>query len=378
MPAGPTHRSPVEDRRRRPEGGDPSVAVVVAVFVCGLILFLAARPIALDLLARLIPWRGEISSSGTNFRRYQHVAPTVVRRTGLAIMVAAALATIAGYVEARRPPTTADEPRWYRLGGPALVVVASGCWYGWLGHPHNAYPSNARFHWVDYLTWDSDNYFYAAGRIPHLLFYETPYLWQALNAMILASLLWSLARRLELSTAATIMLTATPAIASNLLMFADTSEDVLLNTTLLIATMLAAAARRPLVLGAMLGLTVLGRPSFAVLFAAVPAAEYVWAFRRERRVGTALRATDWRYIAMCLGTAVGFTVVAQLVFTLLGRRYLLTGGRLIALGNLEGQQAIEVDGFLISAFSGTYALHALWMMPAVLLVGSVIAVVRAP
>jgi hypothetical protein len=367
----------VTDAQRDDRDLRRTVVAVAAAVAFGALLVLAARPLAIDLLARLIPWRGEISSSGTNYRRYDLVAPTVVRRTGAAIMAAGALAIVAHCVAARAPHTDREDPRWFRLGGPGVVVVATGCWYGWLAHPHNAYPSNARYHWVDYLTWDSDNYFYAAGRIPHLLFYDAPFLWQAINVMILASLLWAFARRLELSTAATIMLTATPAIASNLLLFADTSEDVLLNTTLLIGTMLAAASRRPIVLGVMLGLAVLGRPSFGVLFAAVPAAEYLWAVRRDRHLVVALRRTDWRYVGLCLATAVGFTVVAQSAFTMLGRRYLLTDGRLVALGALERQEAIEVDGFLISAFSGTFALHALWAMPAVLLVGSVLGVVRA-
>ena len=37
----------------------------------------------------------------------------------------------------------------------ATVGVATAIWYGWLATPHNAYRSNSRFHWVDFITFYS-------------------------------------------------------------------------------------------------------------------------------------------------------------------------------------------------------------------------------
>ena len=348
-----------------------------AAILVGCVLVIAADPIARDFLARLLPHRGEISSRGTNFRRYQDVAPSVVRRTGIVLMVVGAAAGLAHYVDAHRRSMERASSSWLREAAPVAVIALTGVWYGWLASPHNAYPSNARFHWVDYLTWDSDNYFYAAGRLPHLLFYDQPHVWQAINAMIIATLLCALGRRWRISTVALTLMTATPAIASNLLLFANTAEDVLLNTAILLGTILAAYHRRPVAVGVMLGLAVLGRPSFIVLFGVLPAAEFVWALRRERRLSEAIHRTDWRYIATATATAVGFTAVAQTLFTVLGRRYMFTRGRIIDTGPLESQTPIEVDGFSISAFSGVFAWHALWVMPAVLLLGSLAAVWNA-
>lgn len=86
---------------------------------------------------------------------------------------------------------------------------------------------------------------------------------------------------------------------------------------------------------------------------------------RARRTGADTGAPDWRGL-LPVAWGVGFVALSQLVMTILGRRYLLTGGKLIDLGPLTDLQPIDTDGFLISPFSGAYLGHILWLVPIVL------------
>jgi hypothetical protein len=163
-----------------------------------------------------------------------------------------------------------------------VVVVGTGFWFGWLGRPHNAFPSNARFHWVDYPIWDSDSFFYAAGRIPHRIFYDFPFLWQGINAAVISLLCYSIGRQLGASRWTSTAMATFPAIAGNVLIYANTAEDVLINFALLFGVIAATLKRRPTLLGFALALAVLGRPSFIVLSGCLVAGEMFQSIRHCR------------------------------------------------------------------------------------------------
>ena len=317
--------------------------------------------------------RGEVSSRGTAFRAYAEIGDQLVRRTGVIVALAAATALIVDRV--RWTPGTFNV--WLPRGALAVVTGAGALWYGWLGDPHNGFPTNARIHWVDFETTRVDDFFYAAGRLPHWVFYETPYVWQAINAAIVVLLAFAVGRRLNLSTLASLAMAATPIVATNLLVFADTAEDVLLNTALLLFVCWAALGRNPVVVGIALTGAVLGRPSFLVLGACLAAGEALTTLRRTRSLRDAVRAVFSPYVVTAGVVTVAGIVLSQVVFEILGDRYILTDGKIIDTGPLSSAQPVEVDGFTISAFSGAYVAH-LWVMPLVFLIAVVYAVVRAP
>lgn len=365
----------------RVAGSRRTIVLLVAAFVVGLIWVLAAGGIA-DVIGALLPERAKVRGLGTNFERFEMVAPTVVRRSGFVLMGAAAVGAVVEIATRHeRVASFADvvaetrHRRWVRPATQVAIAAGTAVWYGWLAHPHNAYRSNARFHWVDYLTFDSDNYFYAAGRIPHLVFYDSPHLWHAINAGLVVLVVAWIANRLRLSWLASLGMCVTPALASNVLLFADSAEDVLLNMLLLLLLIAAMLAHRPTLVGLALSGVVLGRPSFIVLVACVPGAVVLHAVRECAGSWTnRIKLVDWRFAGLSLASMVVSTAVLQILFTVLGRRYMFTRGRVIDTGPLEDIHPTDVDGFMISAFSGTYTLHLLWVLPLTLLLGAFMSV----
>lgn len=348
--------------------------VPVAVALVGVAVVVAASPIA-DLFDAVLPASGRGRGLGTNFESFEVLGPEVVRRTGAVLVAGAVAVLVAGLVGDRLARWPTVRP-WSRPVAQGVIAVGTAVWYGWLAHPHNAYPSNARYHWVDYPKVDTDNFFYAAGRIPHLVFYDAPYLWKAINIAVLVGLLAWISNRLRLSLPASIAMCVSPAVATNLLLFADTAEDVTLNVTLLLGTVAALLSRRPVVVGVALALAVLGRPTFLLLAGCLVAAEFVTALRHPvgepsgSRWAVTARSFDHRFVGVALVVFTTATLGFQVLFEVLGRRYLFTDGRIIDTGWLDVLEPIDVDGFVISPLSGAYLFHLLWAMPAVLVVGA--------
>ena len=358
-----------------PEPDDRSSARsgAVALLVAGVIIVAAVAPIA-DLIEFLLPTRGEVSSRGTAFRSFADVGEQVVRRTGAVVALAALASLVVGRLR------WSSDGRLHRGFGSALaplLMIVGAVWYGWLGNPHNGFPTNARIHWVDFETSRVDDFFYAAGRLPHWIFYDVPYVWQAINAAIVVGLAFAIGRRLGLSTLGAAAMGATPLVATNLLLFADTAEDVLLNTALLLFVCLAALRREPVTLGVALTMAVLGRPSFLILGACVAVGEALGELRRTSSVRAATRELFSRYVVVTGAVTVVGIIVSQAVMEILGDRYFFVDGKIIDTGPLSSAEPVEVEGFVISAFSGAYLAHLVWMMPLTFLVGTVYAVVRA-
>ncbi len=230
-----------------------------------------------------------------------------------------------------------------------------------------------RFHWVDYITWDTDDYFYSLGRIPHRIFYDAPWMWQSINAAMAVSLCYLIARRMRIGRGLSTALASVIAISGNLLIFANTAEDVLLNVTLVLLLLYATLRRIGWFVGLALLLLILGRPSFAIIALAIPTAELVVALRhRERPSRQQLMFVLSAAVVVALGV-----LVTQIYFTIAGRRYFLTEGRLVFVPELEGLEQRGVDGFTLSAWSGAYASHLLWVIPIFVLLGAVGAFITA-
>lgn len=342
--------------------------IAIAGAFVGVLLLVLDDPLA-RFIGLLLPGRGQISSSGTDIEPFLDVAPQIIQRTGIVTLAVAAIASV---LSLWHPPKSWHvESRGRRA--LLLVVLATAAWYGWLAEPHNAFYTNARFHWVDYITWDSSRFTYAAGKIPHLVFYESPYLWQAINAGLVVLLVYAMGRRLGMSTWVSTALATVPAIGGNLLLFATTAEDVFLNTGLLLLVIVAALRRQPVLIGLALGLATFGRPSFVILIACFVAGEVVVGVSRR----TKLRELDWRYLMTAAGIGIIVVAVGQLVFSILGNRYLFVDGQLIRQDKLEQWVPRPVEGFTVSPFSGVYLSHLIWVAPLVVLVGAAISVFSA-
>jgi hypothetical protein len=350
---------------------DRSVAPGVArwtsvVLATGLALVVFADAIA-DAIETLLPGRATIRSSGSPFEPFGEVGSDIVARTGwitIASMIVALVAT-------RFSPRIASRP--VHLALTTTLVVATAAWYGWLSTPHNAFVSNARYHWVDYITWDTDDYFYALGRIPHRIFYDAPWMWQAINAAIAVTLCYLIARRLGIGRGLSTTLAAFVAVSGNLLVFAGTAEDVLLSTTVMLLFGYASLRRQGWLVGLAIVLLVLARPPFAIVALAVPLGELISSMRARERPDRERVV----YVATAAAVAAAGVTLSQIYFTIAGRRYFLANGRLIDVPELQNLEPIAVDGFTLSAWSGAFALHWLWVIPIFTLVAAVAGVLLA-
>lgn len=342
--------------RRRDD--DRARFVLGAATAIGVGLIAAAEPLV-EFSVEILPNRMFVTSRGRSYPSFNEVGASVVRRTGIALLLSVVVAGVSRSRARSRHLDTALT---------SGIIGGTACWYGWLGTPHNGFPSNARYHWVDYLTFNDDYFFYAAGRLPHMVFYEAPYLWQAINAGVIAYLFYAIARRLGLSIPLAQLVALFPAISSNMLLFSSAAEDVLINVALILFVIHASLGRRPIIFGLALALAILGRPPFLLFIPCAIAAELVPLLRRP----VAAKRVDWTYTAIFTIAAAAFTLIAQIVFTLMGDRYFLVNGRIVDTAVLDAATPAEVDGFTIHAFSGAYVGHTLWMVPAAFLVVAVL------
>jgi len=359
---------------RHPEDGSRvNVPLLLAPIVVCVGLVLLASPLG-GIASDFMPWRGQVKSAGTFFPNFADAAPGILRRSGVLAIAAIAGAVGARYASnwlAAKGSTNLD-----KLGALAVPVVvgATAAWIAWLATPHNGFPSNARIHWVDFLTVDSDDYFYAAGRLPHMLFYDAPTLWQVINACVLVALCVAIGRRLGFSWLVASLFGGVIATAGNFLRFANTAEDVFINLALAFLVLLVSLHRKPVLFGVALVLLALGRPQFMLIYPSVLLAEVVLS-ARQRRLPS---ATQIRYVAVTGATVLVGIVATQALFTVLGRRNFVVNGRLLDTPQWVDLQPQEIEGWLISSFSGTYVFHLLWTLPLATLVLATISAVRAP
>ena len=178
---------------------------------------------------------------------------------------------------------------------------------------------------------------------------------------------------MHLPLGASLGMGATVAISGNLLLFANTAEDVFVNIVVLLLVFVTLLTRHPIALGLALALAMLGRPPFVLLIFAVLGGDMLAHLRRTRSV----RELPWRFPIVAGLVALVTIVACQVAFEFFGDRYLLVDDALISASSLENLDPIEVDGFLISPFSGAYVGHAAWIFPLPLLIAAAAGLVRA-
>lgn len=349
--------------RRLPRGSVPAIAALAAAVLC----MLVSLPAVVVRLDGILPQAGTIRSAGTQFPAFADVVSATLRRTALVLVVGAGAALVV--------PLLPATPSWLPRAATGGVAVLAGALAAFTARPPNAFPSNARIHWVDNLFDRADNYFYALVKIPNRLFYEMPWVLAALLAMGTALLSAAIIRRAVPGRSwAAPMAAASVSASAITVLFANAAEDVALTVLVILCVAWAFLARAPLLLGLALFTASLARPQLLVLLLAVAATEGLAVAievpaRRVRAVLDRLRGPSARR------TAVGFTVPFVLWQTWLhlrGDAWFLTDGQVVST-RLQGLEPRPIDGFSITPFSGAYALHLLWLLPAALLLTHLLA-----
>lgn len=351
----------------------PSAPVeILSLLLLGGALVAVAGPVT-ALLQRLLPRAATVSSAGTQYPSFGDAFPVTLRSIGFVLL----LVTFAPLVRGSRPLRwVQDHPVQVAtaLAGLAFTV------YAWLAYPHNAFPSNARIHWVDiFFAPRADNYFYALVKLPHRVFYDYPHVLQGALGAANYLLLFAVGRRLLPRALPALGLALAYLISAQMLLFANGGEDVTLNVTLLLLSIWALSHRSGLLIGGTLFLVTLGRPQFVLLacafFATQPVCDLAAAgpgASWSARLGVVRSDRMLRTAVL----AFGFLFAGWHAFlAAIDASWLLVDSQVLDTGLLDLRPR-EIDGYTIRPYSGAYLLHALWVIPVPVLAANGIVAAR--
>ncbi len=208
-----------------------------------------------------------------------------------------------------------------------------------------------------------------------MLFYNKPYLLQALNGALNVSLMYAIGRSAFRSSRLVAVLLALSFLASSLiLLFANTAEDVQLNLAVLLLALLLYVRRSTPWLGVVLLVVVLGRPQLIGIWVAFVFAELL-AGESKPGLGRIRSVLADRFVTVNLGVAVALFAAWDLFLVVRNQNWLFHNG--VVIDNfLTSLKPISVDGFTIGRFSGAYVLHSFWMYPLVLWIAAGVALFR--
>lgn len=306
-------------------------------------------------VATVLPLAWKVRSKGTGLPAFEDAYPTILTWT-VAVL---AIAGVAALVVARFPARLERAAQRLRpLPLETWLIAVTALVYGWISWPHLATKSNSRIHWVDifFEPWVS-SYWYTLVKLPHMVFYDYPWLWQAINGGLNVALVMAIVRagtgRRVLGLGAGVAFL----VSGQVLLFSNTAEDVQICFSAILGLMLALQHRRPVAVGFMLWVLMLARPQFLIAVPVLVLAELV---STPGRLITRVKVN--RFLAVALITFTLLFVSWHVFLNLRGTGWLLTEGQLLNVGyaSVEPQ---EVDGFTIYPFSGSYVAHFLWLLP---------------
>jgi len=206
-----------------------------------------------------------------------------------------------------------------------------------------------------------------------MLFYDSPAIWQGLNAAVICGLVAAITRRFGFSARMQALLVISVIFGGNVTRFSNTAEDVFLNLALVFGVLLLLLIRRPVLLGLGLAILILGRPQFVLLIGVLILAELLVEQRRTGKIAT----ETVRYLATIVVPSVVVTVGFQVLFQFIGERHFFRNGQIIYSAAIDKVEAREIDGFIVFPWSGSYALHLMWTLPSLLLLLAVAGFLRS-
>lgn len=331
--------------------------MLVALFVANAALWIGA-----DLAPKML----SVRSSGFAF--------PAMAQSGVPVrsMLFAGLMAACGWMErgriagqaARKAALRGGSGRWRDGAGvtlAALVFVA----YLFLSYPPQISLTNFRILWVDWLG--SDLKIRYAGQILRDAFYGYPHVLQACAGLVTFLALRGIALRLGFAPLLAGLVALASCVSSIFLQFSGVGEDWLLATAASVACIWVYAERKWAWLAVVLVvLASLRLPAAMVLLLAIAMVEMVRATRlARRRQGAAVR--------IMAGAMVSSGLLAALVAVLAYLAYLHFAwyGDDLAAAPGGGLEQREVDGFVLTRFSGAYVAHAVWALPPIVLASCV-------
>ena len=309
-------------------------------------------------------------SAGTYFPAFDH--PTgfglQLERLGYLLIISAAIGLAAPRLNALATSLSSpglERETAYRLG-LALLGIAGFALYLYFGWWPDAYPSNARIHWVDGFFDRADRHTYALTKWVNQLFYDSPRLLVALYGMANTLLFAAVTRQLTGKRYIALLAGVSYLISSNMLLFANMAEDVNLSMLVLLACSYAYLRDKPVAFGLLGFLASAARPTHVLLFASLWGIDWLGHFFRD----LPQRGVTKAFIEACRSRFLVRSAIAILAPLLLWHGWMISADQHFlftnsnsTIDNLSAQQSIEIDGFHISQFSGAALFHFFWIFP---------------
>lgn len=350
---------------------EPSLCGVAAAIS---LLFLLQGPTLARWLGLHLPKAMTIRSKGTRFYDFGHAEGfayqlEVIGVIGLLISMLWLLDYFLGdhpqALEWKTRLVALAQGQWvdWILSGCLLVALLIYSW--WVNDPPDLTPSNARIHWVDVGTWQHyDSYFYAVNTVVRTLLYPLPALMPMIFLSVSVCGMHLIGRKLFRFSLSGFVTASAFVISGNMLLFTPAAEDVSINFALIIITLLSFLYRTPYWCGVACLVVFLARPNLGVLFGSAMLVDATFIALRARGQGLARMAITVVRDRFLLSNSLVFLFGLFVWFgflTQIGENYLLPDSSVMTTFN--SIKPIEVEGFTISALSGAYFLHMLWVFP---------------
>lgn len=280
--------------------------------------------------------------------------------------------------------------KWWQWA--TITVCCSAMFVGYYSFPLTTSSSNSRIHWVDWrlVPAAQNDLRYFATRVVRSTEWMLSHPWLIGAALTSFSVLmiFVLGQREKWPVAVSLILSCGLVFYGPLGLFVNPSEDASTVYAMLIAsTVLMTFPRmRPIALV----LPTLVRPEFITFwlaFLVLTGIETGTTFRLLRRDRVESRSSTRQILAIAaknhapyfmtiVGAGFLFLCLQFGLYDAFGRRWFMVDGQLIDQSATAAVVPKAIDGWIISAFSGSYLLHFIWMFPTLLIVGCLLVLER--
>lgn len=271
-------------------------------------------------------------------------------------------------------------------------AMIAACWsavfVGYYSFPLTTSSSNSRIHWVDWrlVPAAQNDLRYFATRIVRSTEWmlSNPWLIGASLTSFSVLMIFVLGHREKWPVAVSLILSCGLIFSGPLGLFINPSEDASTVFAIMISsTVLMTFPRmRPIALV----LPTLVRPEFITFwlaFLVLTGMECFTTLRLLRRDRVDSGTSTWQilatgskrhapYFVTIFGAGILFLFLQFGLYDALGRRWFMIDGQFIDQSATAAVVPKEIDGWTISAFSGTYIFHFIWMFPTLLILGCIL------
>ncbi len=253
-----------------------------------------------------------------------------------------------------------------------LFLTLSTLVYFYFSYPPNMWTANSRFLWVD--AWTTNHVFFSTYTLIcslHYLFFDFPAHLVALSSLIFFTSAYFLLRTFNIPGVLAVFATTTLTLSSNLTNFANVSEGLIINVTILTLSLLAYSKRPAYLVGIVFFITTLGRPQYLAILGAFIFAELYIEKNDKSYFSNLIEHFRGKFITsnfISFSTCYIFWQITSMLLDI--NLFSFVSGE--AATFLAKNKPLPIGGFTIFPLSGTYFFHYLWHFPIIISLTSIL------